>query len=194
MKILSSAVLLAVSASATMHMYETEPSHYGRREWQFDQSKVVNNRPIIGVLSQPLTEDFKKDPRFANKTSYIMASYINMLESSGARTVPLIFGSENYLLLLEVVNGVFYCGGGAGGDYDKFGQSIYNYVKQMNDQGTYMPIWGTCLGFENLAMFASDNSSSVLIGDLQADDENYKLEFMVDPASSRLFGPLGNVS
>jgi hypothetical protein len=55
---------------------------------------VVNDRPIIGVLTQPLTNDFKKDPRFAGKSSYIMASYINILESAGARTVPLIYDAD----------------------------------------------------------------------------------------------------
>jgi gamma-glutamyl hydrolase len=54
----------------------------------------LNNRPIIGVLTQPLTDAFMKDPKFVNKTSYIMASYINILESAGARTVPLIFDGD----------------------------------------------------------------------------------------------------
>ena len=70
---------------------------FGRQRWAFESGKngsTLNNRPIIGVLTQPLTEAFKKDPRFANKTSYIMASYINILESAGARTVPLIFDGD----------------------------------------------------------------------------------------------------
>ena len=92
---------------------------------------MLNNRPIIGVLTQPLTEAFKKDPKFANKTSYIMASYINILESVGARTVPLIFDGdlETELKKLDYLNGVFYCGGGADGPYDVFGKAVFEKAK-----------------------------------------------------------------
>lgn len=39
-------------------------------------SAAVNNRPMIGVLTQPLTDTYKKDPRFHGKTSFIAAAYI----------------------------------------------------------------------------------------------------------------------
>ena len=83
---------------------------------------------MIGVLTQPLTDSQKKDPRFAGKTSYIMASYINHLESAGARTVPLIFDGDlqTELAKLDHLNGVLYCGGGAEGAYVDFGKSIFD--------------------------------------------------------------------
>ena len=95
----------------------------------------MNERPVIGVLTQPLTNDFKKDPRFAGKTSYIMTSYIDILESSGARTVPLIYDADlnEQLTKLDSINGVFYAGGGAGGYYDVFGKAVLDYSKQKND-------------------------------------------------------------
>ncbi len=104
---------------------------------------------MIGVLTQPLTESQKKDPRFAGKTSYIMASYINHLESAGARTVPLIFDGDlqTELAKLDHLNGVLYCGGGAEGPYTDFGKAIFDKVKRLNDEGQYFPVWGTCLGF-----------------------------------------------
>ena len=36
----------------------------------------------------------KADIRFNGTSSYIMASYINAIEASGARTVPLIFNGD----------------------------------------------------------------------------------------------------
>ena len=140
----------------------------------------MNDRPIIGVLTQPLGDNQKSDPLYAGKTSYIMASYINILESAGARTVPLIYDGdlEEQLAKIDSLNGVFFCGGGAGGDYDVFGKTVYEYAKAKNDQGQYLPVWGTCLGFENLAMFSSDNSDTVLIGGLESDDENYVLNYI----------------
>jgi len=54
-----------------------------------------------------------------------------------------------------------------------------------------MPVWGTCLGFENLAMFASDDSETVLESGFDSDDENYVLHFTKEPANTRLFSPMG---
>ena len=109
---------------------------YGDR-FKFYKEVTPNDRPMIGVLTQPLPEDLKNDPRFNGKTSYIMASYINHLESAGARTVPLIFDGdlETELAKLDHLNGVFYCGGGAEGPYDDFGRAILNKAKKLNDEG-----------------------------------------------------------
>lgn len=68
-------------------------AEYGHR-FNFPQAASPNDRPMIGVLTQPLPDELKKDPRFAGKSSYIMASYINHLESAGARTVPLIYDGD----------------------------------------------------------------------------------------------------
>jgi len=41
-------------------------------------------------------------------------------------------------------------------------------------------------------MFASDDSDTVLIEGLKSDDENFVLHYIVDPADTRLYGPLGD--
>ena len=54
-----------------------------------------------------------------------MASYINFLESSGARTVPLIYDNPNVTQELEKIdhlNGIFYCGGDGSPAYLEFGR------------------------------------------------------------------------
>ena len=65
-----------------------------RDRFSFEGVVTPNDRPMIGVLTQPLPANLKNDSRFEGKTSYIMASYINHLESAGARTVPLIFDGD----------------------------------------------------------------------------------------------------
>ena len=54
----------------------------------------MNNRPIIGVLSQPLSDTQRNDPYYKGKTSFIWNTYIIALESAGARTVPLIYDGK----------------------------------------------------------------------------------------------------
>lgn len=53
-----------------------------------------------------------------------MASYIDMLESAGARTVPIFYDGNltEELAKLESLNGVFYCGGVGKKPYYKFGK------------------------------------------------------------------------
>ena len=50
----------------------------------------LNQAPVIGIVSQPLPEDMKADPRFAGKTTYIMEAYVNFMETAGARVVAII--------------------------------------------------------------------------------------------------------
>ena len=45
---------------------------------------------------------------------------------------------------LNKLNGVLMPGGD--GDYHDFGKLIFDKVIELNDQGTYYPIWGTCAG------------------------------------------------
>ena len=70
------------------------------------------------MLTQPLDDDIKDDPRFENKTSFIMDAYVKAIESAGGRVVPLIYDADlnETLKKMEQLNGVFYCGGSA--DHD----------------------------------------------------------------------------
>ena len=122
---------------------------HNSKEFRFDTNGVINDIPIIGVLTQPLSSSQLSNPAYANKTSYIMASYISALESAGARTVPIIFGGveETELAKIDKLNGVFFCGGSGSPEYQAFGKKVFDKVKSLNDKGQYLPIWGTCLGF-----------------------------------------------
>lgn len=54
-----------------------------------DEPRIVNDRPIIGVLSQEQSLYLHgKYPD--NYTSYIAASYVKDVEASGARVVPIM--------------------------------------------------------------------------------------------------------
>ena len=50
----------------------------------------VNMSPVIGIVTQPLAEDLKKDPRFEGKSTYLMQAYVDFMESAGARVIPII--------------------------------------------------------------------------------------------------------
>ncbi|KAF4524039.1 hypothetical protein B566_EDAN016021 [Ephemera danica] len=52
-------------------------------------AKLVNDRPIIGVLTQELSSSLE-GVYGENYTSYIAASYVKFLEGAGARVVPIM--------------------------------------------------------------------------------------------------------
>ena len=52
------------------------------------------------------------------------------------------------------MNGLLYPGGG--GSYYRLGKDIFDEVVRLNDAGTYLPIYGICLGSQYMLRYASD--------------------------------------
>jgi len=84
-----------------------------------------------------------------------MAAYVRYIQGAGARVVPIVYDEPEEVTIekLGKVNGVLFPGGG--GDYVNVGKLIVEHAKKMNDEGQFFPLWGTCLGFERLAIFTA---------------------------------------
>ncbi|XP_030611820.1 gamma-glutamyl hydrolase [Archocentrus centrarchus] len=118
------------------------------------KSDRLNDKPIIGVLAQ---EVYSPKP---NQTAYIAASYVKFLESAGARVVPVMINRtlEEYKKLFNSINGILYPGGGVSivsSGYEKAAKIFYELAIEANNRGDYFPVWGTCLGFEQLTYLTS---------------------------------------
>lgn len=74
---------------------------------------------------------------------------------------------------------------GGAGDYLEIGDYIYKYAIKENDAGRFYPIWGTCLGFENLATFASTSGNP--LSELVSNEQSLTLEFLIDPIYTGMF-------
>lgn len=57
---------------------------------RLDEETSINERPIIGVLSQEQSFYLHGKYPEENYTSYIAASYVKDIEASGARVVPIL--------------------------------------------------------------------------------------------------------
>ncbi|RVE41816.1 hypothetical protein evm_013538 [Chilo suppressalis] len=159
----------------------------------------MNERPIIGILSQE--QDYRLKDKYSqeNFMSYISASYVKSVEASGARVLPIFIGkSRNYYKeLMSKINGVLYPGGNTwfnqSDGYADAGQHIYEIAQEFNDAGDYFPLFGTCLGFELFVIMASGKDRPenrvhcVAIG-------NYPLMFTEDYRSSKLFNQISKKS
>lgn len=61
----------------------------------------LNDYPIIGIVAQEL--NFKLGTNYPAYTSFIAASYVKAVESSGARVVPIIpHRDEAYYRLIRI--------------------------------------------------------------------------------------------
>ena len=124
------------------------------------------NSVVIGIVSAPVIK-----PYMNQVSSYIPQSYVKWIEMSGARVVPLQYDLPKPVLsgFLNQLSGVLWIGGGIENkkthtekQYKAFIGTlyfIYNYVKKQNDIGNVYPIWGTCIGFEILAMMGMYKSA-----------------------------------
>ncbi|KDO31557.1 hypothetical protein SPRG_03486 [Saprolegnia parasitica CBS 223.65] len=133
-------------------------------------------RPIIGVMTQPF---------YGRDVDYIAASYVKWIESAGGRVVPIPYSASNDTIdaLLSSVNGVLFPGGAA--PVNDQAARVYALALAANDQGTYFPIWGTCLGFEWLVQLTS--STGILNTDLNAMNLSSTLHYTPAAATSRVF-------
>ncbi|XP_034416594.1 gamma-glutamyl hydrolase-like [Cyclopterus lumpus] len=142
-----------------------------------------NDRPIIGVLAQEVSV-----PK-ANQVSYIAASYVKTLEAAGARVVPVMINQtpEEYKKLFNSINGVLFPGGSANitsSGYQRAAKTFYELAIEANERGDYFPVWGTCLGYEQLAVLTSGKN---LLSITDTTGVALPLNFLHEAKDSRIF-------
>ncbi|CAJ0968397.1 unnamed protein product [Ranitomeya imitator] len=112
-------------------------------------------------------------------SSYLAASYVKTLESAGARVIPIRINlaEEEYVKIFTAINGVLLPGGGVDlkdSGYARAAKIFYDLALAANDKGDYFPIWGTCLGFEQLTVLTS---GELLLTLTQTEDISLPLNF-----------------
>jgi len=152
--------------------------------------QVHNARPIVGVMAQPTYAD----PQYKGLgRTYLAAAYVKWLESAGARVVAVQYDlpEPQLVRLLQSINGVVFPGGELdipGSHYQNTSQFIFNWATKQNEAGNYFPLWGTCQGFEQMAIMASGDDS--ILTEFQAENLTLALDFRSAAAHSRLYGSM----
>ncbi|XP_034061959.1 gamma-glutamyl hydrolase-like isoform X3 [Gymnodraco acuticeps] len=143
----------------------------------------INERPIIGILAQ--------NSRYLppNSTGYIASSYVKFLESGGARVVPIMVNreAEEYKRLFNSINGVLLPGGSANitsSGYQRASKIFYELAIEANKRGDYFPVWGTCLGYEQLTVLTSGET---LLTRTNTSGVSLPLLFTKEAKQSRMF-------
>eukprot|EP00808_Paulinella_micropora_P016399 g17095.t1 len=139
----------------------------------FAKAEASNDWPIIGIYTAPSDSGGDK----------LAASYVKWIEAAGGRVVPIPYhiSQEHAKGNLSVLNGLLFPGGDA--ELPDNARAMFDYALQLNDQGHYFPVWGTCLGFEWLLKM----QGGVLDDDYDAHNISLPLHFTPEAAKSRLF-------
>jgi len=146
----------------------------------------LNERPIVGILTQPT------DGALANYgSSYIAASYVKFVESGGARVVPVFHNStmEELDQIFSQINGILFPGGGSNLDNTplfKAGQRLYNNAIAATRKGDYFPVFGHCQGFELLAIITSQDFD--ILSGVDAENLTLALDLTTNASNSRWLG------
>ena len=118
-------------------------------------------RPIrIGIFSAPMPH------KHINKAqSYLHRDYIAWIEMSGAIPVIIPYNTPDLTKYLNSINGVVWVGGDIENkkmhtptQYKTLLSAYEHTFKHATNEtlrGNYYPIWGTCLGFDFLAMMGN---------------------------------------
>lgn len=143
-----------------------------------------SKRPIIGIIMQECYGNMTKLGRF-----YIAASYVKFIESAGARVVPIRpdLNDAQYETLFRSINGVLLPGGGANlthSGYSRVAKIFFTKALESFDNGDYFPVWGTCLGFEELSVLVSNDNLLTLTN---TSSVKLPLNFTRDSKQSRMF-------
>ncbi|KAF0687676.1 Aste57867_20660 [Aphanomyces stellatus] len=136
---------------------------------------ILTKNPIIGIHAHRNSQ---------HGDDFIVASYLKWVESAGGRGVRIPYNATTAELdeLLESVNGVLFPGGS--GDPNDAATYIYKKALGLNRNGTYFPLWGTCLGFEWLIELQAEDSS--ILDKVDADNISSTLAFQQSNDASRL--------
>jgi len=159
---------------------------------QEDQNVHLNMRPIIGVLSQEIPTIWKEEVfNSSGCSSYIAASYVKSIESGGARVAAIPIGMDDqfYKEMFRRINGLLLPGGLVSpfnSEYQRVAQIMYKLAVQANNGGDVFPIWGTCLGFQQLAVLSTNFQN--IITSCKSYGQSVPLELGDDWRKSKLFG------
>ncbi|KAL7827303.1 hypothetical protein SRHO_G00330210 [Serrasalmus rhombeus] len=145
----------------------------------------LNDRPIIGILTQEVTDPEMKPYGGA----YIPSSYVKYIESGGGRVIPIRLNQtrEEHEKIFKSINGLLLIGGASNLETSEFAHTTEIYFRlavKANDVGDYFPIWGTCMGFQLLTVLVAEQN---LLSDTVAENVSWPLNLTSEASSSRMF-------
>lgn len=128
-----------------------------------------NKKLVVGIISVPLSPDKKFFSVCGD--SYLANSHIKWLKSQNIEPLVIPYNTKNLKPYLKLVDGLYFPSGGAFAvtqpEYYKCCKKLLHLAMKENDKGNYFPIWGCCMGFQQM----------LIITDGKDDTENFLEKF-----------------
>ena len=140
---------------------KTKKNKVLKKNKNIKESKKNIKKYIIGIVTVPLTPT-KKFYKVCGD-SYISTRHITWLKENGFEVLYIPYNTKKLNEYLDKVHGVYLPSGGAFSGtqmtYYKCCKNIINYAIEINDKGVYFPLWGCCMGFQQMLIVADGNDN-----------------------------------
>lgn len=139
--------------------------HTKRRKKKHAKKKVKskkskNRQLVVGMISVPLTPN-KKYYQVCGD-SYIASSHITWLKRFGIKILPIPYTTKKIDSYMSKINGLYFPSGGAfAGTQKEFYTCCKKFLQSAmkeNDKGNHFPIWGGCMGMQQLMIIADGHN------------------------------------
>jgi gamma-glutamyl hydrolase len=108
-------------------------------------------RRRIGIITMPLAQRADK--------SFITESTVNWFTERGIDVIHIPYNTRRYSLYMQRIDALYLHGGPTYNPvYMKTAQRFLELAVEANQRGRYFPVWGTCHGFQTMAMVFGDMS------------------------------------
>ena len=130
-----------------------------KKKRKLSKKKGNKSRPVVGMISVPLTPG-KKFFKVCGD-SYIASSHISWLKRQGIKVIAIPFTTKDFSYYMKRINGLYFPSGGAfAGTQMEYYQCCKHFLKlamKENDKGHYFPIWGGCMGMQQMMIIADEH-------------------------------------
>eukprot|EP01048_Picozoa_sp_COSAG05_P012961 COSAG05_NODE_1339_length_5145_cov_5.141102_1_plen_240_part_00 len=164
---------------------------------------AVNASPIIGILTVPLADDGScatVDERGRHVRvpapgtpagrggSCFDSLYPQWIAAAGGRVVPIRFDMPALEMeeLFHSLNGVLFTGGETdirllNSTYMQAAGRLFSLAKAVHMSGQHVPLWGTCMGFQTLAVLAAGDARALTSRGIPAGNPGFDSESLSLP-------------
>ena len=111
---------------------------------------------IIGIITVPLTPNKKYFNVCGD--SYIASSHLTWMKKNNVETLIIPYDTDNLKYYFDRIHGLYLPSGGAFAgnqmSYYRACKKLIQMALKANDMGYYFPVWGCCMGFQQMLIIA----------------------------------------
>ncbi len=122
------------------------------------KSKNTNKKNpfVIGIITVPLTPN-KKYFKVCGD-SYISSEHLKWMKKNNVETLIIPYNTNNLEYYFDRVHAIYLPSGGAFAgtqmEYYRTCKKLVLMAMKANDNGYYFPVWGCCMGFQQMLIIA----------------------------------------